>query len=81
MNSSRLRLYRGPQDERSTTGFPSADTPRKCVTLPVGDVLPLLAEAVSEGRAWVDDFADEEMTISADLYEVLMAYRYLRPVA
>ena len=81
MISTQLRLYRGPEDDRPTRDIPQQKTARQCVTLPVGDVLPLLAEAVRDGRAWVEDFADDEMTISADLHEVLMAYRYLQPVA
>jgi hypothetical protein len=46
--------------------------------LPVGDVLPLLADAVYCRRTWLRDFDADEMTISTDLYEVLLAYRYYR---
>jgi hypothetical protein len=44
----------------------------------VGDVLPLLAEAHASRRTWLSDFADDPITISADLYEVLLAYQYYR---
>jgi hypothetical protein len=41
-----------------------------------------LAEAVRSQRTWLADFANDEVTISADLYEVLMAYQHFRrPVA
>jgi hypothetical protein len=44
--------------------------------------MPLLADAVNNQRTWVGDFADDEITISTDLYEVLLAYQYYqRPSA
>jgi hypothetical protein len=61
--------------------------PRRQVAVPqvnvsVGEVLPLLAHAVASERTWLKDFADDEISISADLYEVLMAYQYYqRPSA
>ncbi|OHB78267.1 MAG: hypothetical protein A2W31_04675 [Planctomycetes bacterium RBG_16_64_10] len=55
---------------------------RRCVTLPVGEILPLLADAVHSRRTWLRDFADDDLTISTDLYEVLLAYQhYRRPSA
>ena len=46
------------------------------------DVLPLLSDAVRSDRTWLRDFADDEVTISMDLYEVLLAYQhYRRPSA
>ena len=76
-----LRIYRGPQ-EKSTPTL-SVDPPgHPKITVNVSDVLPLLADAVASQRTWLDDFADDEITISADLYEVLLAYQYFRrPVA
>ena len=48
------------------------------MTVDVGEVLPLLADAVASRRTWLSDFEDDEITISADLYEVLLAYQYYR---
>jgi len=46
------------------------------------EVLPLLADAVRSNRTWLRDFADDEVNISMDLYEVLLAYQhYRRPSA
>ncbi|MBS0209434.1 MAG: hypothetical protein JSS27_10795 [Planctomycetes bacterium] len=46
------------------------------------DVAHLLADAVESRRTWLRDFADDEVTLSSDLYEVLMAYQhYRRPSA
>lgn len=72
-----LRIYRGPsEDSLAATSAPAADPNQ--ITVSVGEVLPLLADALESRRTWLRDFADDEMTISADLYEVLLAYRHFR---
>jgi hypothetical protein len=72
---SGLRVYYGPDEVVTTEPESSA---RQMVTVPVSEVLPLLLEASRTKRAWLDDFADDEMTISSDLYEVLLAYQHFR---
>jgi hypothetical protein len=80
MNASHLRVYYGPQEE--TAQGSAADTTHEKVTVPLMEVMPLLADAVQSHRTWLRDFADDEMTISMDLYEVLLAYQhYRRPSA
>jgi len=80
MSRPRLRVYNGP--EAAATAFGGEKQPKQTVTLQVEDVLPLLADAVDSRRTWLRDFADDEITISSDLYEVLLAYRhYRRPSA
>jgi hypothetical protein len=73
-----LRIYRGPCEESG--GKPAASTAKNPsqISVSVGEVLPLLADAVASQRTWLKDFADDEITISADLYEVLLAYQYFR---
>ena len=45
-------------------------------------LLLTLADAVHGRRGWLRDFEDDEVTISTDLYEVLLAYQhYRRPSA
>jgi hypothetical protein len=79
VNSSHLRVYYGPQEESSTI---SLQDQRETVSVPLMEVLPLLADAVRSERTWVQDFANDEVTISMDLYEVLLAYQhYRRPSA
>lgn len=73
MPQSRLKIFRGPEE----VDFPVTPATND-VTVPVGEVLPLLADAVDNQRTWLKDFADEDITISADLYEVLQAYRFFR---
>ncbi len=71
----RFRIFTGSEGESA-----AAEPDR--VTVPVGDIFPLLADALDDNRAWLDDFADEEITVSSDLYDVMMAYRYFhRPTA
>lgn len=70
----RLRLYTGEDENVSTLAAPE-------MTVKLGDISRILADAVRTKRAWVSDFADEEIQISADLYDVLSAYWHLRPSA
>jgi len=77
---SRLRIYFGPQ-KSVATDEQSGDDPHT-VNVSLGEVFPLLADAVQNRRTWLEDFEDEEITISSDLYEVLLAYQhYRRPSA
>lgn len=76
-----LRIYRGPAEQPTATRAASNTGRDNSVTVSVGDVLPLLADAVASDRTWLTDFADDDITISADLYEVLLAYQYFRSPA
>ena len=81
--SGQLKIYRGPEEDqadRAPAARMSADN--QSVTAPAGVVLPLLADAILSQRTWLSDFEEDDVTISADLYEVLMAYQHFRrPVA
>ncbi len=81
MNPSPLRIYHGPQGEISAD-TPQTEAARETATVPLAEILPLLAEAVQSERMWLRDFDDDEITISMDLYEVILAYQhYRRPSA
>ena len=71
---NRLRLYTGEEHNVATL-------PNEEMTVKLGDICHILADAVRTKRAWVSDFADEEIQISPDLYEVLSAYGRMRPSA
>lgn len=81
MARSQLRVYYGPQSEVCTSitqDKQAGDT----VTVTLGEILPLLADAVRNERTWLDDFETDPVTISTDLYEVILAYQhYRRPSA
>lgn len=81
MVKSKLRVYYGPEDSASAAVM-SAKVERNTVTVPLGEIFPLLADAVRSERTWLGDFEDDEITISTDLYEVILAYsHYRRPSA
>ena len=78
MAASHLRVYYGPEQEANTAMKSAGGT----VTVPLGRIMPLLAEAAESKRTWLDDFGDDDVTISEDLYEVILAYQhYRRPSA
>jgi hypothetical protein len=49
------------------------------VDVTLGDLLPLIALADHKNYVWLQDFLDDEVSITADLYEVLRAFRSYRP--
>jgi hypothetical protein len=77
MAQHRLRVYYGPQTE-STAAVTEMPVGRDTVSVPLGDVLRVLADAVASNRTWLRDFEDDEITISSDLYEVVLAYQHFR---
>jgi hypothetical protein len=82
MNASHLRIYAEPTDDPAAVSVEQSDQQRNAVTVPLVEVLPLLADAVASQRTWLRDFEDDEIKISMDLYEVLLAYQhYRRPSA
>jgi hypothetical protein len=78
MAASSLRVYHGPEEGAASGFVPDTIPLRDTVTLPLGEVLPLLMDAVKNRRQWVGDFFDYDITISSDLYEVLLAYQHFR---
>lgn len=80
MNQTHLRIYCPPEELASRIA--ESRQARETVTVPLAEVLPLLADAVRSERTWLRDFADDDVTISMDLYEVILAYQhYRRPSA
>ncbi|ASV72737.1 hypothetical protein THTE_0135 [Thermogutta terrifontis] len=75
MPRTHLRVYYGPQEDEAPT---QQNTISSLVNVRLGEILPLLVDAVRCQRTWLKDFEQEEITISLDLYEVLLAYQYYR---
>jgi hypothetical protein len=81
MRTSHLRVYYGPQEESANIRVGDGKI-RETVNVPLMEILPLLSDAVRSDRTWLRDFAEDEVSISMDLYEVLLAYQhYRRPSA
>ena len=81
MARSQLKVYYGPPTEAGAS-LTESRSASETVSLPLGEIFPLLADAVRSERTWLRDFEDDEITISTDLYEVILAYQhYRRPSA
>jgi hypothetical protein len=68
-----LRVYHEPHE--------SATSVEPTVRVSLGDLLPLIALAHRHNYLWLQDFLDDEVCITSDLYEVLRAFRCYRPSA
>ena len=68
----RLRIYNG--EDTTAVAEPQ-------VTMRFGEIVRVLADAISWDRTWLLDFADDEVQVPADLHEVITAYTHLRPSA
>ncbi len=64
-----LRVYSGPQEAVCS------DRPEPSVRISLADLLPLLALAKRHNYLWLQDFLDDEVCVTPDLYEVLRAFR------
>ena len=73
--ASFLRVY--PPSEQDT----ELEAPAPTVRVQLGDLLPLIAMAKRHNYLWLQDFLDDEVRVSKDLYEVLRAFRCYRPSA
>jgi hypothetical protein len=70
--AAHLRVFTSPNED-----FVGVQEPSVHVSL--GDLLPLIALAHRNNYAWLQDFLDDEVRITPDLYEVLRAFRCYRP--
>ena len=73
--AAHLRVYPASREG------PDPEAPLPTVHIRLGDLLPLVAFAQRQNYLWLQDFADDEVCITADLYEILRAFRYYRPSA
>jgi hypothetical protein len=51
------------------------------VRVSLGELLPLVALAHRHNYVWLQDFLDDEVAITSDLYEILRSFRCFRPSA
>lgn len=75
MSVNRLRVY-PPQEEAPK---PSAQAPN--VSIRLVDLYPLLAQAYQDNYLWLRDFEEDEVLVSADLFEVVRAFSNGRSTA
>ena len=55
MKASHLRVYYGPSDDAASVSVAETQHERKTVTVPVTEILPLLADAVEAASRTLDD--------------------------
>jgi hypothetical protein len=72
--AAHLRVYPASSE-------PSAEAQEPTVRVSLRDLLPLVALAQRRNYLWLQDFLDDEVSITPDLYEVLRAFRTYRPSA
>lgn len=73
--AAHLRVYPAPVDD------PEYSVQAPTVRVRLGDLLPLVALAQRNNYTWLQDFLDDEVRITPDLYEILQAFRCFRPSA
>jgi hypothetical protein len=73
--AAQLRVYPSSQDADGS------DLPAPAVSIRLRDLLPLVALAQRQNYLWLQDFLEDEVRITADLYDVLRVFRSYRPSA
>jgi hypothetical protein len=74
MATARLRLFPHPEEEQEDVDSPS-------IPVRLSDLYPLLAQAYRDNYVWLQDFEDDRLMVSSDLYEVIRAFTNCRPSA
>jgi hypothetical protein len=74
MARRQLRVFPTPEPDGSFS-------PEATVRIRLGELLPLVAMAQRMHFVWLQDFLDDEVMVTSDLYEVLQAFRSYRPSA
>ncbi len=57
------------------------EAPPASIRIRLGDLFPLLVQAHRGNYLWLNDFEDDEICVTEDLYEILQAFRSYRPSA
>lgn len=70
-----LRLY--PLKDQQ----PAQEIQPATVRMELGDLLPVLAYAHQNNYAWIKDFFDDQIIITADFYEMVRAFSKQLPGA
>lgn len=69
---TRLKLFVGNDEQQH------GKSTRKNASMPLGDFARIVSDAVTWDRTWVQDFADEPVVLSQDLYEIVQIYDEVR---
>lgn len=70
--AAQLRVFPQSQDDDY------CDSQEPIVRVRLGDLLPLLSLARRNNYIWLEDFIEDEVRITPDLYEILRAFGNMR---
>jgi hypothetical protein len=68
---AQLRLYSAPLDCEDESQDPT-------VRVRLADLLPLLTLAKKNNYLWLQDFLNDQVTVTSDLYDVLRSFSAVR---
>ena len=74
MQSNHLKVYHGPQADTVEIDCTSTDS----ISISLGKSFHSWQKPIQSNRTWLKDFSNDEVTISTDLYEVILAYQHFR---
>ncbi len=74
MSQSRLRLFNHNGAGTDETSQPNE---KQMVSVPFGKFTEVIREAMMNNSTWILDFADDNVQIDKDLYDVVLAYQQL----
>jgi hypothetical protein len=74
MTRRQLRVFRTHEDD-------PRPSPQATVPIRLADLLPLIEDAHRERFVWLSDFLDDEVRVTQDLFQILQAFREVRPSA
>ena len=60
MGLRKLRVYNGPDNDAAGVSLLEQQLDPHGIKVPLGEILPILADAVSSDRTWLSDFAEDE---------------------
>lgn len=75
MLSPHLRVFPPHENDRAATH----SEPQ--IRMKLAELFPILAEAYRGDYLWLEDFADDSVMVTRDLYELVHAFAQCRPSA
>ena len=76
MASCQLRVFPGCEEQGPQTGEQQAT-----VSVRLGELYPVLRQALDADYVWFRDFHDDEIRVTQDFYDVVRAFSSVRPSA
>ena len=65
-------------DAQNRISAPESKASPEMISVPLGEILEPLTEAIRTDRTFLRDFTEDEIRVSADLFDALTTYQRLR---